>query len=325
MSRSLSRRSIDFAGIRIGHATQEDHHTGCTVFLCPDGTRGSVDARGPAPGSRELALLAADKPEDKDIDAVLLTGGSAFGLAAADGVMTYLAERGLGHPTPVRPVPIVPAAVVYDFFLNQGAFTPNAESGYRACAAADAFDGSIEEGNVGAGTGVLLGKWAGFEHMMKGGFGVASRRMGDLVVAAAAVVNAVGDVVDDQSRVLAGARKPDGGWMVELNKLRYVERLAPPAAGTNTTLVVAATNASLSRSELARLTHQAHNGIAIAVRPSHTRHDGDVAFALSTMQLVAPLDLVNNMTVIVVAEAIRNGVRSCETTLGVPGLGDWIV
>ena len=319
----MPKKTVDFAGIRIGHATYETHHSGCTVFLCPDGTRGSVDARGPAPGSRELALLAPDKPEDKDVDAILLTGGSAFGLAAADGVMQYLAERNIGHPTPIRPIPIVPAAVVFDLFLNWGAFTPNAESGYAACAAADSFDGTIEEGNVGAGTGVLVGKWSGFENMMKGGFGVSSLKVGAVTVAAAAVVNAVGDVVDAQSRVLAGARNPHGGWQADGNELRYIEHLAPLPPGTNTTLVVVATNAVLSSSELARMTHQAHNGIAIAVRPSHTRHDGDVAFALSTMQIAASLDLVNNMAVQAVAEAIRNGVRFCETTLGVPGLRDW--
>ncbi len=316
---------IDFAGLRIGHKTYPEHHTGCTVFLCPDGTRASVDARGPAPGSRELALLAADKPDDKDVDAVVLTGGSAFGLATADGVMRYLAERGVGHPTPIRPVPIVPAAVVYDLFLNQGTFTPDAAGGYDACAAAESFDGHIEQGNVGAGAGVLVGKWAGFEHMMKGGFGVASLRQQDTVVAAAAVVNAVGDIVETDAGVLAGARDLKGGWLAARNPLRYVEFNTPPAIGTNTTLVLVVTNATLSRSELARLTHQAHNGIAIAVRPSHTRHDGDIAFALTTRQTTGSLDLVNQMAVHVVGEAIRNGVRHARTAANVPGLGDSIV
>lgn len=310
----------DFAGIRIGHVTYSGSHTGCTVFLCPDGTRGSVDARGPAPGSREFALLAPDKPEEKDVDAILLTGGSAFGLAAADGVMRYLAERGIGHPTPVRPVPIVPAAVVYDFFLNGGAYTPEAASGYDACLAAEAATGAVAQGNVGAGTGVLVGKWAGFLHMMKGGFGVASMRYGDVVVAGAAVVNAVGDVVGADGRVLAGARHEEGGWLVERNPLRYLE-MPPILPGTNTTLVIVMTNATLSRSELSRLTHQAHNGIAIAVRPSHTRHDGDIAFALATQQIVAPLDLVNVLAVEVVSEAIRNGVRHAQSVGEVPGLG----
>ena len=311
---------IDFAGIRIGHATLSDHHTGCTVFLCPAGTFGSVDTRGPAPGSRELALLAPDKPDDKEVNAVVLTGGSAFGLATADGAMRYLAERNIGHPTPVRPVPIVPAAVVFDLGLNNTPFTPDATAGYVACVAADAFAGEIEQGNAGAGTGVLVGKWAGFPYMMKGGFGVAGLRVGEVVVAAAAVVNAVGDVVNEDGTVLAGARDPDGGWLAASNPLRFVEMAALPPAGTNTTLVIVATNAILSRSELARLTHQAHNGIAIAIRPSHTRHDGDVAFALSTERVAAPINLVNNMAVAAVGEAIRNSVRFARSVVGIPGL-----
>lgn len=311
---------IDFAGIRIGHTTHAEYHTGCTVFLCPQGTFGSVDARGPAPGSRELALLAPDKPEDKEVNAIVLTGGSAFGLATADGVMRYLSERGIGHPTPIRPVPIVPAAVVFDLGLNNEPFMPNAASGYDACLAAENFAGDIAQGNVGVGAGVLVGKWAGFPHMMKGGFGVASRRMGEVVVAAAAVVNAVGDVVNEDGSVLAGARDPGGRWLATGNPLRYVEWAGPPPAGTNTTLVVAATNARLSRSELARLTHQVHNGLAIAVRPSHTRHDGDVAFALTTSRVAGDLTLVNNLVVAVVGEAIRNGVRHAASIMGIPGL-----
>jgi L-aminopeptidase/D-esterase-like protein len=311
---------IDFAGIRIGHATHAQHYTGCTVFLCPDGTLGSVEARGPAPGSRELALLAPDKPDEKEVDAVVLTGGSAFGLATADGVMRYLAERGVGHPTPVRPVPIVPAAVVFDLGLNAGTFTPDAASGYAACVAAESFDGEIAQGNVGAGTGVLVGKWAGFPHMMKGGFGIASMRHDEVVVAAAAVVNAVGDVVNEDGSVLAGARDQNRGWFATQNPLRFVDWRAVPFAGMNTTLVIVATNVLLSRNELARLTHQAHNGIAIAVRPSHTRHDGDVAFALSTERVAAPVDLVSALTVAVTGEAIRNGVRHAETVNGIHGL-----
>ncbi len=311
---------IDFAGVRIGHATHPEFHTGCTAFLCPQGTYGSVDARGPAPGSREFALLAPDKPEDKEINAIVLTGGSAFGLATADGVMRYLSERGIGHPTPIRPVPIVPAAVVFDLGLNNEPFMPNAASGYAACLAAEQFTGEIAQGNVGAGAGVLVGKWAGFPHMMKGGFGVASLRVGEVVVAAAAVVNAVGDVVDEDGSVLAGARDPAGGWLAAGNPLRYVEWASPPPAGTNTTLVIAATNARLSRSELSRLTHQAHNGIAITVRPSHTRHDGDVAFALTTSQVAGDLTLVNNMVVAAVGGAIRNGVAHAAPIMGIPGL-----
>jgi L-aminopeptidase/D-esterase-like protein len=310
---------IDFAGIRIGHASLPESHTGCTVFLCPDGTFGSVDARGPAPGSRELTLLGPDKPEEKEIDAVVLTGGSAFGLATADGVMRYLGERGVGHPTPVRPVPIVAAGVVFDLGFNRDGPTPDAAVGYAACEAADAWNGEIIQGNAGAGAGVFVGKWAGFQYMMKGGFGVTSLTIGDVVVAAAAVVNAVGDVVNVDGTILAGA-KDDQGWLAERHGLRYVADSVLPSPGTNTTLIVVATNAKLSRSELYRLTHQAHNGLAIAVRPSHTRHDGDMAFALSTGRVEGSVYLVGNMTVRVVAEAIRNGVRQAKSVAGFPGL-----
>jgi len=309
---------IPFAGLRLGHATHSQYPTGCTVFLCPDGTYGSVDVRGPAPGSRELALLAPDKPDDKQVNAVVLTGGSAFGLATADGVMRYLAERGIGHPTPIRPVPIVPAAVVFD--LRPGtSYTPDAAMGYDACVAAQSYAGEIAQGNVGAGAGVLVGKWAGWLHMMKGGFGVASLVEEGVEVAAAAVVNAVGDVVNADGTVLAGAHDA-GGWLSERLPLRYAAEFAPPPAGTNTTLVVVATDATLSRSELARLTHHAHNGLAIAVRPSHTRHDGDIAFALSTRRHEAPIGLINNMAVAVVSEAIRNAVRLAATSDGILGL-----
>lgn len=317
---TLHSAPIDFAGVRIGHATHPELPTGCTVFLCPPNTFGSVDARGPAPGSRELALLAPDKPEEKEINAILLTGGSAFGLAAADGVMRYLAERGIGHPTPVRPVPIVPAAVVFDLGFNRDGYTPDGALGYAACEAADQWNGTIAEGNVGVGAGVFVGKWAGFPYLMKGGFGVASLHEGRITVAAAAVVNAVGDVLNQDGSVLAGARHPDGGWQADHHPLRYIDEQNLPAFGTNTTLVVVATNVKLSRSELARLTHQAHNGLAIAVRPSHTRHDGDIAFALSTSQFDGPTMLVNNMAVTVVAEAIRNGVRKATSLMGIPGL-----
>ena len=310
---------IPFAGVRLGHATHPQYPTGCTVLLCPPGTYGSVDSRGPAPGSRELALLAPDKPDDKEVNAILLTGGSAFGLAAADGVMRYLSERDIGHFTPIRPVPIVPAAVVFD--LRPGVTsTPDAALGYAACEAAAGYDGAIAQGNAGAGAGVLVGKWAGFPYLMKGGFGVASIVSDGVEVAAAAVVNAVGDIVNEDGSVLAGARDPAGGWLAARFPLRYAGEMGWSPPGTNTTLVVVATDATLTRNELARLTHHAHNGMAIAVRPSHTRHDGDIAFALSTRREVAPIMLVCNMAVAAVSEAIRNAVRFAATVDGIPGL-----
>ena len=306
---------MNLAGIKIGHATDEEHHTGCTVFLCPDGTTGSVDVRGPAPGSRESALLQADKP-NHFVNGVVLTGGSAFGLGTADGVMRYFAEREIGHPTPIRPVPIVPAAVVYDLFMTQGNF-PTGEMGYAACE--NATDTAVQQGNVGAGAGVVVGKWSTRLGMMKGGFGLETVQLDDLIVGAGAVVNAIGDVVNKDGSVLAGARHEDGSWVAERNPYRVFSE-QPPAKLTNTTLVVVFTNAKMNRVETNRLAQRVHDGMAIAIRPVHTTHDGDTAFALATNQVEASFDLVANVAVEVVAEAIRNGVRHAKTVSFVPGL-----
>ncbi len=313
--------SLNLAGLKIGHATNTEFHTGCTVVLCPPGTVGSVDVRGPAPGSREFALLGPNKPYEKEIHAVVLTGGSAFGLATADGVMRYLAERDIGHYTPIMRIPIVPAAVVFDLGLGHGQFLPDANMGYAACDAAHA-GGPILQGNVGAGAGVTVGKWCGFDGLMKGGFGVASCVEGDLEVTAVAVVNAIGDVVNEDGTVLAGSRNDKGGWSVEQFPQRYKKFEPPLTDGMHTTLVVVATNAHLTKTETNRLAVHAHDGLAIAIRPAHMRHDGDTAFALSTGRVEADNDLVSNLAVLMTAEAIRNGVRHAASVGTVPGLAD---
>ncbi len=315
----------DVPGFRVGHATDSENHTGCTVILCPPDTVGGVDVRGLAPGSRETALLASEKGVAV-VHAVLLTGGSAFGLAAADGVVAFLEESGVGHWTPMALVPIVPAAVVYDLFLGRGKVRPGPQMGLEACRKATA--GAVAQGNVGAGTGVTVGKWGGFEWLMKGGFGTAGMQIAvapedsvdTLVVAAAAVTNSIGDVVQPDGTVLAGARAPEGRWRVELDPLRRFPDRPPAQMGTNTTLVVVATNANLGKVEANRLAQRAHDGLAIAVRPVHTLHDGDICFALASGDVEAPYDLVGNAVVEVVAEAIRNSVREAHTAAGVPGL-----
>jgi len=311
-------------GFRIGHATDAEHHTGCTVVICPEGAIGSADVRGPAPGSREIELTNPSRPIEV-IHAVLLTGGSAFGLAAADGVMRYLEEQGVGHWTPLARVPIVPAAVVYDLFLGGGKRRPDAAMGYAACLAAS--DSPVREGNVGAGAGVTIGKWGGVEGMMKGGFGTAALSIelqdggaARLQVAAAAVTNCVGDVLNADGSVLAGARSPRGGWRVEQDPLRRFPDRPPAALGTNTTLMVIATNARLTKVQANRLAQRAHDGLAVAVRPAHTTHDGDTAFALASGSVEAPFDLVANAAAEMVAEAIRNSVRAAASVAGVPGL-----
>lgn len=305
------------AGLKIGHATNEKYHTGCTVFLCPPETVASVDVRGPAPGSRESALLQLDKPI-QFVHGIMLTGGSAFGLATADGAMRYLAEHNIGHPTPIRPIPLVPTAVVFDLFMNEGKRLPDAQMGYLACQ--NVASESIAQGNVGAGAGVTVGKWNGFQTMMKGGFGLSSIKMGDLIVGAGAVVNAVGDVVNEDGTVLAGARDEQGHWIVAENPYRRFPNLQETAVGTNTTLAVVYTNAKLSKVETNRLAQRAHDGFAIAIRPVHTTHDGDTAFALATSQIEASFDFVANLAVHAVAEAIRNGVRQAKSVGSIPGL-----
>lgn len=304
-------------GLKIGHATNEEFHTGCTVFLCPAGSIGSVDVRGPAPGSRESVLLSPDKPV-QTLNAIVLTGGSAFGLATADGVMRFLAEQGIGHPTPIKPIPIVPAAVVYDLFLGGGQKLPDAAMGYEACQ--NAGDTAVSQGNVGAGTGVTVGKWGGFQGMMKSGFGLAGWQEGDLIVMAGAVVNAVGDVVNEDGSVLAGARHGDGSWLADHDPLRHFPELPAAPVGTNTTLVVVATNARLTKVEAYRLAQRAHDGLAIAIRPVHTTHDGDTAFAVAANQVEANFDLVANTAVYVTAEAIRNAVREAAPVGVIPGM-----
>lgn len=312
-------RAITATGFLVGHATRRAHHTGCTVILCPPGTVAGVDVRGPAPGSRETDLLAPDKPIAR-LDALLFTGGSAFGLAAADGVMRHLAETGVGHPTPAGPIPLVAASVIYDLLLSGGAAHPDAELGYAACRAARPLPlPPAAQGNAGAGAGASVGKWGGTAAMMKGGIGYAERRAQDALVAALAVVNPVGDVLAEDGSVLAGARDADGGWLAAAAPERWLPRreLFP---GTNTTLVAVLTDVTLSKPRAARLAQRAHDGIARAVLPAHTDHDGDAAYALAAGTSEAPFDLVANQAVACVSEAIRNAARHAQPAAGLSGL-----
>ena len=321
--------SHNLAGVAIGHATDNAANTGCTVFLCPEGAVGGIDVRGPAPGSRESEVFSPYKTV-KTINAVLFTGGTAFGLAAADGVVQYLADRGIGHPTIIKPVPIVAASVVNDMLMGSGDSPPGPELGYEACLAAS--DSDPAQGDVGAGRGTSVGKWSGFSSMMKGGFGLAKNKSDDLLVAAGVVTNCVGDVVNADGTVLAGARAKDGAWLsdadhfrqfpVDPSEARDNARMIDKLKGANTTLVVVLTNAKLDQIEANRLAQRAHDGIAIAVRPAHTSFDGDTSYALATGGVEAMFDLVANMAVETVAEAIRNSVRFARTVDGVPGLFD---
>ena len=303
-------------GFKVGHFTEVKAMTGCTVILCPPNTRASCDVRGNSPGSRELALLAPEKSA-QEIHAVLLTGGSAFGLAAADGVMRWLEEHNIGYPTPWGKVPLVPTAVVFDLNAGSSSVRPDALSGYRACDTAST--GPLDEGNVGVGTGATVGKWNGTEFWMKGGLGSASVEQSGLAVGALAVVNAVGDIINENGTILAGARGHDGQFIGAAEPYRPLAR-GKVLEQANTTLVVVATNAKLSKLELYRVAQRMHDGMARAIVPSHTSYDGDVSFALACGDVKADLDLVSEIAAQLTAEAIRRAVKAAKSAAGIPGL-----
>jgi L-aminopeptidase/D-esterase-like protein len=287
----------DVPGILVGHATDGVALTGCTVVLASDGAVAGVDVRGSAPGTRETDLLRPSALVER-IHGLCLAGGSAFGLAAADGVMRYLGERGIGFDTGVRRVPIVPAAILFDLGVGSPDAAPGADDGYAACLAAESGDGPLE-GRVGAGTGATIGKLAGMDRASPGGVGSAGTRLADGSTAAALVVNnAVGNVVGRDGTILAGTRD-----------------LADPAPGTHTVLVVVATDATLDRGQCRKLAELAHDGIAQAISPPHTLLDGDVAFALATSRAPAPEGLPAHVAlgaavVDVVRTAIERSVRT---------------
>ena len=263
------------------------------MVLPPVGTVASCEVRGGAPATRELALLEPSRTVAR-VDAVVLSGGSAFGLATADGVMRFLVERGQGFPTAGGPVPIVPAACVFDLVEARGQ-PPGADDGYAAARAAGA---SPATGRVGAGRGATVGKWRGREHAVAGGFGAAAGRGDAAHVVAFAVVNAVGDVVGDDGRVVAGSTAPPGGPAFPTQE-PFEEH------GANTTLVVVVTDAICDKLECNLLAQSAHDGVSRALRPAHTRFDGDVAIALATGTVEAHLDRLRAVAADVVAEAIR--------------------
>jgi L-aminopeptidase/D-esterase-like protein len=286
----------DVPGLQVGHRARGG--TGVTVVLVPPGTVGSGELRGGGPATRDLALLEPSRTVEH-VDAVVFTGGSAFGLAVADGVVDWLAEQGRGYPTRAGPVPIVPTAAIFDLVASGGT-RPNPEDG-RLAAMAAGSDAMLVTGRVGAGTGATVGKWRGAEHAAPGGLGSASARVGDATVGALAVVNALGDVHDEAGKVLAGSHAPSDAEP-------FPE--PTPFDDPNTTLVVVATDARCSKVECWLVAQSAQHGIVRAVHPSHTRHDGDLAIALATGAVDAQLDRLRVAATDVVAAAVRNAVTA---------------
>lgn len=278
----------DVPGVRVGHWTDEVARTGCTVLLFPAGTVASAEVRGGAPATRELDLLAPERLVER-IDVALLTGGSAFGLAAADGVMRWCEERGIGYPTRAGPVPIVPALALIDLMVGDASVRPGPEQGYAACVAATS--GPHATGVVGAGTGATVSKWRGPDAVRPGGLGSVTVRQGDIVVSAAIAVNAFGDIDRDGQGV---DHAVDMAWPG-----------ADPPFG-NTTIGVIATNAGLTKLECLLVAQGGHDGLARSIVPCHTRYDGDALIAAATGDVAAPAELVRMLAVAAVERSVRS-------------------
>ena len=323
----------DVPGIEVGHAQNNAALTGCTVILCRKGAVAGVDVRGSAPGTRETDLLDPINLVEK-VHAVVLAGGSAFGLDAAGGVMRYLDEQRIGFNTGVARVPIVPAAILFDLGLGDKNVRPDADMGYHACEAASRQHPA--EGNVGAGTGASLGKMFGMALAMKSGLGTASIRAGGTTVGAIVAVNPFGDVLDPaDGHILAGLRsgrvgplkvggsQPFAGTVAML-KTAIGRSVLGLASRTNTTIGVVATNARLTKAQATKIAQMAQDAVARTVRPAHTMLDGDTIFALSTGNRAADVTLIGSLAAQAMEMAILRGVQLAASAGGLPGLADQV-
>lgn len=319
-------------GIKVGHADDQQALTGCTVVLCESGAVGGVDQRGGAPGTRETDLLRPMQLVQK-VHAVLLSGGSAFGLDAATGVMRYLEAQGIGFDAQVARVPIVPAAVLFDLAIGRADVRPDADMGYQACVEAKADN--LAQGNVGAGTGATVGKLLGMGGAMKSGIGSAAVDLGGgVIVGAIIAVNAVGDVVDPESgAILAGLRPTKLGPLQIGGTGNFAGSMAVMrspagkmalklAAKSNTVIGVVATNAALTKETANKVAQMSHDGLARTIRPAHTMLDGDTLFALSTGRKKVNVNLIGAYAAEVVAQAIIRAVQNAEQAGGLPAAVD---
>ncbi|SCM83393.1 conserved hypothetical protein [uncultured Sporomusa sp.] len=305
----------DIPGIKIGHAHDLAAPTGCTVILCPEGATGGVDVRGGAPGTRETDLLNPINYVDK-VHAVLLAGGSAFGLDAAAGVMQYLEEQSIGFDVGVTKVPIVAGAVLFDLTCGSYLVRPDKAMGYAACLAAGTQ--ALSEGSVGAGAGATVGKVFGLEHAMKGGIGAACLTAGELMVGAIVAVNCLGDVVNPaDGSIVAGAfqQEPFAFLRCEDGMLAKAEQTGSRFAG-NTTIGAVVTNAVMTKAQATKVASMAHNGYARTIRPAHTLFDGDTIFAIGTGQVAADMNAIGILAARAVEQAVLRAVKSAVALAG---------
>jgi len=307
----------DIEGIEVGVASDSRAATGVTVVLVEKGARAAVEVRGSAPGTRETDLLLPGRLVE-EVQALVLAGGSAFGLDAAAGVVDYLEAKGCGFAVGRFRIPIVPGAVLFDLLIGDGRVRPGKEMGYDACSGAST--GPVPEGAVGAGCGATVGKIHGMDFAIKSGQGSHALQKGELIVAALVVVNAFGDVYDRQGRLLAGPRNPQTGNMEKTIDL--ILGTGSSGASGNTTLGVVATNAGLNRPSLSKVCQLAHNGLARSIWPVHTMWDGDTIFALSGGDIEADVNLVGLMAAEVVSGAVERAITSAGSLCGVPAVSD---
>ena len=318
----------DVPGLKVGHYTLSERPTGCTVLICEAGATAGVDVRGSAPGTRETDLLSPINSVQQ-VQAILLSGGSAFGLDAASGVVRYLEERNLGYKIGnLGVVPIVPAAILMDLGVGNFKICPNADSGYKACVAAST--GPVAEGNVGAGAGATIGKMFGPKFAMKSGLGTASIRIGDtgIVVGALVAVNAVGDVIHPETgKVVAGARSEDGkGFRDSMTAILNGHHVIVQN-GANTTIGVVATNAPFNKTQMTKIAQMAHDGYARSINPVHTMGDGDTIFSMSTgtANVKADVTAIGAIAATVMARAVVRAAMQATSLieLGLPAYRDY--
>lgn len=297
----------DIEGIKIGNEESLEGATGCTVIICEKGAVAGVDVRGGAPGTRETDLLRPENMVDK-IHAIVLSGGSAFGLEACSGVMEFLEAKGVGFDVGVTKVPIVCGAVLFDLVCKNHKIRPDREMGYRACVRA--YNSNFEEGTKGAGTGATVGKVKGIEYSMKGGLGSYCVKVGDLIVGAIVAVNCFGDVVDKNGNIIAGALDNDKKTFVDTEEYMIKNyRDKKNYFNGNTTIGAIITNAKLNKSEANKIASMAHDGYAQAIRPIHTMFDGDTIFSMSTEKVEADINIVGFLGARVMREAIVRGIK----------------
>lgn len=305
----------EIEGIKIGNAENLNGPTGCTVVICEEGAAAGVDVRGGAPGTRETDLLDPVNLVEK-IHAVILAGGSAFGLDAASGVMQYLEEKNAGFDVGVTKVPIVCSAVLFDLNIGDFKIRPNKEMGYEACINAELNE--CKDGNVGAGTGATVGKILGLEHAMKGGLGCYALQVGELQVGAVIAVNCFGDVVDsDTGKIIAGALDNDKKGFADTEGImisQYSKK--KDQFNGNTTIGIVVTNGRFTKSQMNKVASMAHNGYARTMRPAHSMFDGDTIFTMSTGKVEADINAVGLLAARVVEQAIVRAVKSADSMFG---------